>query len=110
MAKFEIVTRDFATSDGKHYYIIRTDTKMGKRYGVIGHDLLVNGKLTRPVFGGEMMLSETVSELIQRAEWRVKVDRWVGQGYDREVAAIAAVQGIEIEKAQALWNEHKPAV
>lgn len=109
MAKFvEIVTNDFETSDGKHYYIVKTMTELGLRYGVIGHDVLVNGKLKRPVFGGEMMLSETVSELIQRAEWRVKVDRWVAEGYDREAAAIAAVQGIEINDAQALWNKHKP--
>ena len=104
MAAFKMVTKDFQAIDGKHYYIVET----GRRYGVIPHELMVDGKLSRPVFGGEMLLSETVSELIQRVGWRVKVDRWVAEGYDREAAAIAAVTDMNIKEAQELWNKNRP--
>ena len=110
MSAFKIVSRDLEANDGKHYYIIETMTERGLRYGVIPHDLIVNGKLTQPVFGCTMLLSETVSELIQRVDWKVKVDRWVEEGYDIEAASIAAVQGIDIKDAQALWDKHKPEV
>ena len=99
--KMTIVSRDLMSADGKHYIIFETLLEGKRRYGVIDHDNVdKNGKLIKEVNGIQMLLSDTVSELIERVGYRARTNQLVAQGIDRTVAAIMAVTKMSREEAE----------
>ena len=103
------MTQDFMASNGEHYFIVKVripDYKSdGTRicYGIINHkDVEESGKLKRQIGGGEMVLSDTVAELIDRVEKGIKVDELEAQGMDRMAAVLMVMNGMKKDEAE-MW-------
>ncbi len=108
MAKIKdltIVTKNFTSIDGKHYYIVETKVEDKIRYGVIDHDNVdKDGRLKKNVNGIQMLLSETISELIERVAQRYRVNRLVDQGVNRMVASAMVVLNKSREEVEKMMN------
>ena len=75
-----VVTRDYMATNKEHFYIVKFDVDSeyvtGKRYGAINYKDVEkkSGKIAKSMNGHEMYMHETVAEVINDIEYRIKID------------------------------------